>query len=335
MPMPGMLFSLFMPFGSTMRVFHRFALDSSLGFAILAGLGAASLWSATNPFVTRVGRGLSRAQLGQNRLTTAEETALLHIRPSAASPSAARESPRMNGGLARETCRGMFGIGQRAFSTFGISARYSFAGCMATHSTGRVRDLLADVRQSPERRQTLLAFALIVVVLIDVAAAPLPFGVSNAGGFEVDHWLKEQKGDFSVIHLPLARGLNGPGLYRAAIHGKKISYGYGTFFPNAWRVAVTPLGNFPNPEAIALLRSWHVRYVLLGQGAYEAGRVDAPGDSWDKVQERLKSTPELRYVRTFDEVMPSAGDKLSDRLTVPWLGVPVIADRTLVYEVLP
>jgi hypothetical protein len=232
--MPGMLFSLFMPFGSTMRVFHRFALDSSLGFAILAGLGAASLWSAT----------------------------------------------RAN-------------------------------------------------------RQTLLAAGLIIVALVDVAAAPLPFGVSDASGFEVDHWLSEQQGDFSVIHLPLARGLNGPGLYRAAIHGKKISYGYGTFYPNAWRVAVTPLGNFPNPEAIALLRSWHVRYVLLGQGAYEAVRVDAPGDSWDKVQERLKSTPELRYVRTFDEEMPAIGDKLSDKLTVPWLGVPVIADRTLVYEVLP
>ena len=36
-------FSLFMPFGSTMRVFHRFGMDSSLGFAVLAGLGAAAV----------------------------------------------------------------------------------------------------------------------------------------------------------------------------------------------------------------------------------------------------------------------------------------------------
>ena len=78
-----------------------------------------------------------------------------------------------------------------------------------------------------------------------------------------------------------------------------------------------------------------MRYVLLGQGTYEAGMVDTPGDSWDKVQERLQTTTGLRYVTTFDETVPTIGDRLSARLTNPWLFVPAAVDRTYVYEVLP
>jgi hypothetical protein len=177
--------------------------------------------------------------------------------------------------------------------------------------------------------------ALIGVIILDVVAAPLSFGYSDARGSELDLWLKQQSGDFSVIHLPLIRSLNGPSLYRAAIHGKKISYGYGTFFPTAWREAVTPLGNFPNPEAIALLRSWNVRYVCIGQGAYEEGLVDATGDTWQKVQERLANTPELRLVRTFDEASPVTGDSLSAKLSKPWNVYPTIADKTHIYELAP
>jgi hypothetical protein len=255
-PLPGMAFWLFMPFGSTMRVFHRFGMDSSLGFAVLAGMGAAALfarariWSATTPVV----------------------------------------------------------------------------------AAARVRDD-RNHRTPQFSRQAVLGVLLVAVVLVDIVAAPLNFGMSDTRGSVVDLWLKEQPGDFSVIHFPLARGLNGPGLYRAAIHGKKISYGYGTFFPKAWRVAVDPLGNFPDAASIAVLRSWNVRYVFIGENAYRAGLVDARGDTWEKVQERLKTAQGLRYVRTFDEVAPGRGDILSTKLTYPWTSISMAADRTHVYEI--
>lgn len=235
LPLPGMLFSLFAPFGGTMRVFHRFALDSSLAVAILAGMGTAALW---RPGVRRrIGR--------------------------------------------------------------------------------------------------LLGPALAVLVALDCLAAPLVYGVSSARGSAIDQWLSKQPGDFSVLHLPLIRSLNGPSLYRAVIHGKKISYGYGTFYPTEWRQAVTPLGEFPNDEALALLRSWHVRYVFIGEGAYRAGLVDSPGDTWDKVQQRLAASSGLRYVQTIDEQSPVVGDTLSPRLSKPWPLEGVVIDRTRVYEVLP
>lgn len=252
LPLPGMFWWLFMPFGSTMRVFHRFALDSSLAFAVLAGMGAAALtrrvWSATSP-----------------------DVASIH-----------------------------------------------------TRDVGR--------RGTP---QLVVGLVLAAVVLVDCLAAPLPYGLSSTQGSPVDLWLREQPGDFSVLHLPLIRSLNGPALYRAAIHGKRISYGYGTFFPKAWREAMTPVGNFPDDASIALLRSWGVRYVLLGQGAYEAGMVDAAGDTWQKVQARLQSATGIRYVRTFEETSPVSGDSLSAKLSKPWNVVPVVADRTHVYEILP
>ena len=120
-------------------------------------------------------------------------------------------------------------------------------------------------------------------MLVDIAAAPLHVGLADATGMETDLWLRAA-GRLQRHALSLLPRLNGPALYRAAIHGKKISYGYGTFFPKAWRGRWVLLGTFPNPEAMALLRSWNVRYVCVGEETYKAGLVDAPGDTWEKVQ---------------------------------------------------
>jgi hypothetical protein len=229
----------------------------------------------------------------------------------------------------------------RVFHRFGLDSSLAIAvlGGMGTAALlARVRRTsppASSARRLPVTRETLTAVGLIAIVILDLAAAPLPYGVTDARGLETDLWLKQQPGDFSVMELPLVRGLNGPGLYRAAIHGKKISYGYGTFYPKEWREAMQLLANFPTPEGVDLLRSWNVRYVLLGEGAYKAGMVDTPGDTWEKVQERLQNTPDLRYVRTFDEVSPAIGDRLSSKLTSPWLVVPAVVDRTDVYQILP
>ncbi len=254
-PLPGMVLYLFAPFGSTLRVFNRFGLDTSLAFAVLAGLGAASLVART----------------------------------AGASSLSPWESPK------------------------GKAPKGAAAGLRARAA----------------------AFLLIAIALLDFAAVPLPYGLSDARGLETDHWLKSQPGDFAVMHFPIARALNGPGLYRAAVHGKKIAYGYGTFFPRAWREAGSILGGFPSVESVQLLRSWNVRFVFVGQGAYEAGLIDTPGDTWAKVEARLAATPGLRYVRTFDEASPSIGDRLSAKLQQPLPIVPVVADRTHVYEIVP
>lgn len=293
-PLPGMLFSLFVPFGSTMRVFHRFGMDSSLAMAALAGLGAAALME----------------RIRQRQTSEAWATA---------------EVPNTTAVVGEATLQAAAGVipGDPVLE-------------VATNATSATAGSVALHRGFWQRHAAELAGAgLIVIVLLDAVVAPLPYGLSDTRGQATDLWLKQQPGDFSVLQLPLIRGLNGPGLFRAAIHGKKISYGYGTFYPKAWRQAVAGLAAFPDAASLDLLRSWGVRYVLLGEGAYKAGLVDNPGDTWELIQERMKATPDLRLVQTFDEVSPVSGDNLSPKLGQPWPLQNVVTDRTYVYEVMP
>mgnify|MGYP001108588180 CR=1 FL=1 len=57
--------------------------------------------------------------------------------------------------------------------------------------------------------------------------------------------------------------MNGPPLYAASQHGKRIAYGYGTFYPRDWLAQNAALARFPAPESLAPLRQWGVRYVLV------------------------------------------------------------------------
>ena len=228
-----------MPFGSTMRVFHRFGMDSSLAFAVLAGLGAAALRCA------RAGR------LAEHR------PAILGVLLIAVVPRRHRgraaefrhvRRPRLR---RRPLAQGSARRLQRHASAAG--ARIERArDCTAPPSTAR-RSATATGRSSP-----------------------------RPGASPLTRWA-------TSLTLP-ASPCCAPGTCATCSSAK------------------TPIA----PD-------WSIR----------------PGDTWEKVQERLKTAQGLRYVRTFDEVSPSHGDILSTKLTNPWTSASVAADRTHVYEILP
>ena len=77
-------------------------------------------------------------------------------------------------------------------------------------------------------------------------------------------------------------------------------------------------------ESIALLKSWGVRYILVGARNY--------GEAWPQVEKGLSVALGLRYVLTMDDLPIYEGDRLLHLL----LGTEraFIVDRIHVYEVL-
>lgn len=168
-----------------------------------------------------------------------------------------------------------------------------------------------------------LGAALLTLVLIEYAAFPFPYGYSEVRAQPATAWLREQPGEFTVIELPLSRALNGPPLYAASQHGKRIAYGYGTFYPSQWLAHNESLARFPAPESLAPLRAWGVRYVLVAAENF--------GPVWPETAKQIASSvPELRLVG----VMPEERLYHADRWFISTRGseLPFNADVMYVYE---
>ena len=155
---------------------------------------------------------------------------------------------------------------------------------------------------------------VLCLVILDFAAFPYALGSCSVQARPVDHWLADQDGDFAIMEFPLTSAMNGHSLYMMRTHGKKISFGYGTFFPRAFNAQRAVLESFPDGESIALLRRWEVRYVLVGSRSY--------GAAW----------PEVERVLTLDDEPIYEGDRLLHLL--PGTEQAFIVDRIYVYEVL-
>jgi hypothetical protein len=150
----------------------------------------------------------------------------------------------------------------------------------------------------------------------------------------VDAWLAEEaraRPDerLPIIQMPLEKTWYGWALYPNRIHGQPLAYGYGTFVPGAYREAVAELGVVDDAlgapgahdatpglsaEAVALLRDWGVRYVLVGARSY--------GEDWSAVRERLAALPDLEPVAVFEDRPRFYGDRLL-HLVPPSAAVPV------------
>ena len=113
----------------------------------------------------------------------------------------------------------------------------------------------------------------------------------------------------------------GPGLYATTVHGKPVAYGYGAFFPNYYRRLRPMLWDFPTEQAIALLRDWGVKYVLVGAKAY--------GAQWPDIQRRLEQFDSLQLVATFAEEPMYHGGWLAKSL--PDFGRAFLVDDLCVY----
>ena len=135
--------------------------------------------------------------------------------------------------------------------------------------------------------------------MLDFLPAPLPYGLSYTSVVQpVDTWLAAQPGDFAIMQFPLVRALNGPMLYRGIIHGKKMTYAHGTFYPPVYVEAEKTLGRFPEPASLDLLEEWGVRYILVGSRAYAEGWGDLPGQTWEGMQKAIEASGRLRWCRS-------------------------------------
>ena len=92
----------------------------------------------------------------------------------------------------------------------------------------------------------------------------------------VDHWLAEQPGEFTIMELPLTSALSARQLYYTRIHGKRIAFSYGTFYPYWYREQYPQLQDCPEPRCLDLLRSWQVKFVLLNLEALPDGPALEP-----------------------------------------------------------
>lgn len=117
-------------------------------------------------------------------------------------------------------------------------------------------------RGGPNAGALVGALLLLALVAVDYAAAPLGCGFTAPRQGPLDRWLAEQPAQGAVMHYPLERTTSGYTLYASRTHGN----------PPAQATATAgnrpALDAFPAPEALALLRSRGVRYVVVDAAAY-------------------------------------------------------------------
>ncbi|MBC7262809.1 MAG: hypothetical protein H5T64_00450 [Chloroflexi bacterium] len=176
--------------------------------------------------------------------------------------------------------------------------------------------------------RSVLTAGLIGVVVVDLAAVPLPFGMSLVQPRPSDTWLAQQPGDFAIMQFPFrARAYAGPSLYGMVTHQKKVTYGSGlTFFPLAYAAYLETLQSFPSAESVSLLRGWGVRFILVGSTRY--------AHEWPAVEAGIRARADLKLVAVLDEpsvyVAYRPGPMTGRTNDLRWT-----ADRVYLYEVLP
>ena len=174
------------------------------------------------------------------------------------------------------------------------------------------------------RRQwsALIGSVCLAAAVFELLAVPYPLGWSEVRSQPVDRWLAQQSDGGAVIQLPLWKAESGPGLHATTVHGKPLAYGYGAFFPRRYRQARPVLWDFPTAQALALLREWDVRYLLVGAESY--------GAQWPELKRRITQFDALNLVASFVEEPLYHSGWLAESL--PDFGRAFIADHVYVYE---
>lgn len=173
-------------------------------------------------------------------------------------------------------------------------------------------------------RPWLVPLVIGLLVIFEFAALPYAMGSSSVQARPVDHWLSEREGDFAIMEYPLIKAMSGTSYYHMRTHGKRISFGQSTYFPQFFTENRPLLESFPSAESITLLKSWGVRYVLVGSRYY--------GATWPQLERSCSAAPGLRYVLTMDDMPIYEGDRVLHLM--PGAERAFIVDRIYVYEVL-
>jgi len=119
---------------------------------------------------------------------------------------------------------------------------------------------LADI--ASHKRQ-MIAAALVTALALFESYSTLD-QLYEVGPRPVDAWLAAQPGDFAIMQYPLGEALSGRQMLYTRYHGKKITFGYGTYLPLIYLKRHPELAAFPADAALDRLVEWRVRYVLVG-----------------------------------------------------------------------
>jgi hypothetical protein len=204
----------------------------------------------------------------------------------------------------------------RVWTRFGMMSAFALAVLAGMGAARVTRDLRGN-QQNP-----VWALLLMAAIVLELMVFRFPLGWSEVRPQPVDEWLAEQSGGGAVAQFPLSKAEHGLALYAHKTQATPVVYGYGAFFPRRYREARPILWSFPSQEAIALLRDWGVRYVLVGAKSY--------GTQWPNLQRRLAQVPALRLAMVLDEQPIYHSGWLSEALAD--FGRAFVVDRVYVYE---
>jgi hypothetical protein len=211
--------------------------------------------------------------------------------------------------------------GMRVWARFGLLTAF---GVATLAGWGVVRLQRWMQKRNTAVGRGLLPIALLLLVLFEFAALPYAMGSSSVQARPVDHWLADQSGDFAIMEYPLIKAMSGRSYYYMRYHGKRISFGQSTYFPRPFSDSRAVLEAFPSEESISLLKSWGVRYVLVGSKYY--------GADWPLLETELGASSHLRHVLAVDDEPRYEGDRVLHLM--PGTEGVFVVDRIFVYEVL-
>lgn len=220
-----------------------------------------------------------------------------------------------------------FGSAMRTLYRFGLITTF---GVAALGGVG-----LASALRGGRRVRAVMAVVLTALVLVEFLVVPMPFGFADATHGPLDEYLRALPDDAVLMRFPLVAAWNGDALYRAALHGRKVAYGHGTFYPPEYMAYGDVLARFPEPECISLLQSWGITHVLVGERSYDEGWGDVRGQTWAAVQDGILRDDRLREVAVIDEAPKWLGDSVSGIIRGNLAVNPIMQDRVHVYELAP
>ncbi|MBN1400128.1 MAG: hypothetical protein JXA74_04780 [Anaerolineae bacterium] len=201
----------------------------------------------------------------------------------------------------------------RVWSRFGLLVVLSVAVLSARGLDVVLTRPARSGQQAPGMGRTCLGMGLLLLALLDLSVLPYAYGYTEVRGQPVDEWLAAQSGDGAIMHYPLEKTWYGWMLYPQRVHRHAMAYGYGTFAPEAYEEAAETLAGWPAESALEQLRSWRVRYVLVGAHSY--------GPEWPRIEARIAELEGLQAIGVWQDRPLFRGDRLL-HLVEPRADVP-------------
>lgn len=219
-----------------------------------------------------------------------------------------------------------FGSAMRTLYRFGLITTFGVAvlGGMG----------LAWALRGGRRARAITTAALTTLVLVEFLVAPMPFGFADTTAGPLEAYLQTLPDNAVLMRFPLVAAWNGDALYRSALHGRRVAYGHGTFYPPEYMAYNEILARFPELECISLLRSWGITHVLVGERSYDEGWGDVRGQTWALVRDGILRDGRLREVAVIDESPKWLGEIVSGVIRGNLAVNPIMQDRVHVYELI-